>query len=396
MTQRLNKVVYCSLIDKSQWEVMTTENSYAGDSCILFTVKGGSLTYDFDTDTKVSGVIDIGIGGAGEGDSIINTIIGSYIRLYTTRPGGTGKKLLCTMLPSVKDVSNTEGIVYEGSVELKSPLCAFTETQIRKTTLKKGANIYKTFLKYVKNYGCAGLNEKIAKNIDTDKKKLKFSRNKVFQTGSTPYDVMKYMASKMNAYITVTPSGLVYLKSKSSLQSRHVFSDCDIDDEFTITSPIQVTDNGKYINRCIAYFEKTEGKNVTRYYSRPVVLSSNSLHSRQNIGRNITVLKKYDEEDLKNANAKLTNPVSIRNKLTVLAKQELRAQAERNYSYTWSAPYIDELDMNDIAILDIGLDTYKVAVKSFDIDLFNGCEMTITGTSSQKPKIAYDRQTKKL
>ena len=394
MSQRLNKIVYAALIDKSRIEIVNTEGE-SSEASKCFTVSSGTITYNQDTDTKVSGKIDIAIAGYGEGDAFINTLIGSYVRLYTTKPGGKGKKLLCTMLPSVKDIENNEGSLYTGTVELKSPLCALTENEIRKTSLKKGTNIYKKFVQYARNYGCEGLT-KVVDNIEDSKKTLKFSKNKVFQTGSTPYDVMKYMASKMNAYITVTPSGYIYLKSKSTKATTHLFSDCKMDNNNVITSSLTVTDNGVPTNRVIAYHEKTENKTVTRYYSKPVVLSSSNLYSRQNLGRNITVLKKCDEEDLKNYNAKLNNPDSIRSKLTVIAKEELRNLAEKNYSYTFKAPFIDEVQLGDKAKIRIGKDIYNTKISGYELDLFRGCEATITCTTSTKPKISYDRQTKKL
>lgn len=390
MSQRIVNTITAALVDKQGVELTYRDD----DDMFLFFVKGGTLTYNQETETKISGQLDVSIVsdlfGVAE---FSDTIIGKYIRIYINHANIGRRKLLATMLPSVKDMDNI-GITYSGSLELKSTLCALTENQVRKTSLKKGTNIFKKFCQYAKNYACEGL-QTVVTDIGSDKKNLTFKKNKVFQSGTTVYEIMNYMAKLMGAYITVNAKGQIYLKSKRSAVNDYLFTDYKDfhsfyeDIVYYISSNITISDNGIPINRVIATFEKTENKTTTRYYSKPVVLNADNSYSRANLGRNITTIVKASEEDLKDQGANMNSASSIKNKLTAIAKNELLEKAEQNYTYTFKCPYIDELKLDDRVslLLEDICGSLQMKVTAFDIDLSKGCEMSLTCNSSYKAKI---------
>lgn len=394
MTQRVNRAVYVALIDKSKREVLATEETDTADSQEMFTVTAGSLTYDFSTDTKVSGKVTVAYGSAAAGEGFMRSLQTSYIRLYANKAGGKGKKLVATCLPSVKDMENTEGVVFQGSIELKSTLCALTENQLRKTTLKKGTNLYKRFKLYAANYACTGLTS-VKTDIGAAQKKLTLGKNKSFDAGTSTYEVMSFIAKKLGCYITVDATGRIFLKSKSKGASKHRFSDAP-GKALRLTSSITVTDNGTPTNRCLCYYERTESKKVTRYWGKPVRLASSDVNSKASIGRHITKVQRVDEEELKQKGASMKSAASIRGKLTLIAKEQLRDDAEKNYSYKFKCPYVDTMRLRDRATVSIGPYDYSVRISAFDIDLLAGCEMTVTATSSKAPKVIADKKYRKL
>ena len=392
MSQRIVSYVHAALVDKQGVDLADTLDC---EDTQAFVVTGGSLTYKQDTDSKLSGKIDItAVSMDGGSEEFMQKLISSYVLIYINGEDGGGRKLIATLLPSVKSVDSTKGYIHSGSVELKSTLCALTENKVRKTSLKKGTNIYKKFCQYAKNYACDGLT-KVVTNIDNANKNETFKKNKVFQSGTTVFEIMNYMARLMGAYITVNNKGQIYLKSKRTVKNTHAFDAVRLGKtkKLCMTSTITVDDNGVPLNRLIATFEKTENKTTTRYYSKPVVLSADNPYSRQHIGRNITDIVKVDEEELKDEGAIMTNPTSIKNKLTRIAKRELLDLAEYNYSYTFKCPYVDEINLNDYAAITLQEDYIKAKIKAFDIDLGKGCEMTLTCNSAQEPQVKYQTGT---
>ena len=212
MSQRIINNISAALVEKQGVDFSNINE----DDHFIFFVNGGTLTYDQDTETKVSGQLDVSLAARGYNSSedFSAYIIRTYVKIYINQTDRGGKKLIATMLPSIKDMDNI-GVVYQGSLELKSTLCALTENQVRKTSLKKNSNVYRKFCQYVKNYACEGL-QTVVTDIGSDKKNLKFKKNKVFQSGTTVYEIMNYMAKLMGAYITVNAKGQIYLKSKSA------------------------------------------------------------------------------------------------------------------------------------------------------------------------------------
>ena len=70
---------------------------------------------------------------------------------------------------------------------------------------------------------------------------------------------------------------------------------------------------------------------------------------------------------------------SIKNKLTAIAEDELLEACSYNYTYTFKCPYVDEIKLRDLADITLQSEHIKGArISAFDIDLGNGCEMTVT------------------
>ena len=86
---------------------------------------------------------------------------------------------------------------------------------------------------------------------------------------------------------------------------------------------------------------------------------------------------------------------SIKNKLTAIAKDKLLEAAEQNYTYTFKCPYVDEIKLRDRVTLLLGeyKEPYALRISAFDIDLSNGCEMTLTCNSSYRPNISTQTGT---
>lgn len=159
-------------------------------------VTGGSLTFDYLTDLKVSGSIDV------VGAKFINNCL---IRVWykPTLNGKTKKIELCTCFASTEKLSYVNG-VYSGTIDLKSVLARHTEDKLHKNYVlsKKSAVAYfKNIFKWL------GGHYKI-KNI-RDKK---FGKAVVMEYGKTPMDVLWKIADLVDGEITCDTHGRTVLQ----------------------------------------------------------------------------------------------------------------------------------------------------------------------------------------
>lgn len=173
----------------------------------LSNVTGGSITWDWNSDTKVSGSIDV------KKQRLVNNCL-IRVRMVSQLDGETKTVLLGTFFAATTDGEYEHGI-YTGTVELKSTLCRHTEDKLRKNyTLAKGHSAigyYKRMFTWLGGWPAVhGVRDR------------KMRKTHVIEFGKTPMDALKYIAKYLDAEITVDANGKTIMRKKTAASRKPV------------------------------------------------------------------------------------------------------------------------------------------------------------------------------
>lgn len=173
----------------------------------LSNVTGGSITWDWNSDTKVSGSIDV------KKQRLVNNCL-IRVRMVSKLDGETKTVLLGTFFAATTDGEYEHGI-YTGTVELKSTLCRHTEDKLRKNyTLAKGKSAigyYKRMFTWLGGWPAIhGVRDR------------KMRKTHVIEFGKTPMDALKYIAKYLDAEITVDANGKTIMRKKTAASRKPV------------------------------------------------------------------------------------------------------------------------------------------------------------------------------
>ena len=173
----------------------------------LSNVTGGSITWDWNSDTKVSGSIDV------KKQRLVNNCL-IRVRMVSQLDGETKTVLLGTFFAATTDGEYEHGI-YTGTVELKSTLCRHTEDKLRKNyTLAKGKSAigyYKRMFAWLGGWPAIhGVRDR------------KMRKTHVIEFGKAPMDALKYIAKYLDAEITVDANGKTIMRKKTAASRKPV------------------------------------------------------------------------------------------------------------------------------------------------------------------------------
>lgn len=173
----------------------------------LSNVTGGSITWDWNSDTKVSGSIDV------KKQRLVNNCL-IRVRMVSQLDGETKTVLLGTFFAATTDGEYEHGI-YTGTVELKSTLCRHTEDKLRKNyTLAKGHSAigyYKKMFTWLGGWPAIhGVRDR------------KMRKTHVIEFGKAPMDALKYIAKYLDAEITVDANGKTVMRKKTAASRKPV------------------------------------------------------------------------------------------------------------------------------------------------------------------------------
>lgn len=159
-------------------------------------VVGGSLTFDYYTDLKVSGSLDVA--GAG---FVNNCLIRVWLK--STLGGTVKRQKLCTCMADTTKLRYENG-AYSGTIELRSVLARHLDDKLHKNYVlsKKSALTYfRNIFKWLGGkYKISGVKDK------------KFGKNVVMGFGKTPMDVLWKIADYLDGEITVDAHGRTVLQ----------------------------------------------------------------------------------------------------------------------------------------------------------------------------------------
>ena len=162
-------------------------------------VTGGSLTFGYGTELKVSGSLDI---------STTKFINNCLIRVHYISKLGSVKKdiVLCTCFANTESLKFDKGR-YTGSVELRSTLARYID-DVFQTVFTIGKNkSYKSELKRMVKQSAGG---QYIINSDVDDKKC--SAAIALEANSTIMSGIQTISDKLNGYVTVDESGYMVLE----------------------------------------------------------------------------------------------------------------------------------------------------------------------------------------
>lgn len=173
----------------------------------LSNVTGGSITWDWNSDTKVSGKIDV------KKQYLVNNCL-IRVRMVSKLDNETKTTLLGTFFAATTDGEYDNGI-YTGSVDLKSTLCRHTEDKLRKNyTLAKGHSAigyYKRMFMWLGGWPAVhGVRDR------------KMRKTHVIEFGKTPMDALKYIAKYLDAEIVVDANGKTIMRKKTAASAKPV------------------------------------------------------------------------------------------------------------------------------------------------------------------------------
>lgn len=173
----------------------------------LSNVTGGTITWDWNSDTKVSGSIDV------KKQKLVNNCL-IRVRMVSALDGETKTTLLGTFFAATTDGEYEHGI-YTGTVELKSTLCRHTEDKLRKNyTLAKGHSAigyYKRMFTWLGGWPAVhGVRDR------------KMRKTHIVEFGKTPMDALKYIARYLDAEITVDAKGKTIMRHKTAASKKPI------------------------------------------------------------------------------------------------------------------------------------------------------------------------------
>lgn len=263
-------------------------------------VTGGSLTWGFYTDLKVSGSLNI---------TSTSMFTNCVVRIhYMPRLGATQKDIiLCTCIAEVESMIFDKGL-YVGTVGLKSMLQQYLGDKLYKDfTVGKNKSCKAEFKRLINTVGGKGYTYKSATDKTT-------TASQVIEKGSTPMQAINAIADKMGAQVSVTPNGYLKLTDYISPGNKTCSLRLPTGEDSVTEQPVEVSnDSATKVNRVFYTYNVTwnqveylldkngkkqtytSGKNKGKYKTtkkkkskaivgKATVKSSSELH-RSNTGR---------------------------------------------------------------------------------------------------------------
>ena len=318
-------------------------------------VTGGTLTFDYNSETKVSGSLNV------IGESFINNCL---IRVwYKPKLDGKEEKFeLCTCF-AVTEKLKYENKKYSGTIDLKSVLVRHTDDKLpRHMPMNKNDSAVGHF-KFM--FGWLGGHYKISGIKDK-----KLTKSVVMEFGDTPMKWLQYLADFLGGEITCDTHGRTVLQKYVS-PSRKTLAYTIPSGQASVTLPGVDMENttGVTPNRVVCrwtFTDPRDPKKREQVYYRGATVSSSSANHYKKTGRHIT--ETYDITNLSPQTTKRLEAVA-KSKLSVVAGIKRRYELQCFYLPI----HIGEVVRFSYDAIDIdGL------VENIDMDLSAGGMMRVT------------------
>lgn len=341
-------------------------------------VTGGQITWDYDSDLKVSGRLDVADA------KFVNNCL---IRVWLGSRMPTDKKTtwveLCTCFASTEQ-GHYENGKYSGTIQLRGVLARFADDVLEcDYTHAKGASVlgrYRSMFRWLGGkYTWEGLED------------TTFSKTKVFEFGSSAMEPMQHIADCVGGQLTCDTHGYVVLKNYVSPSKRpcvyRVKADgtsvtlAGVDESYTLAG---TTNRYAVRHRYNWKYEDSEGKTKTIERTIYGLAESKSTWSTayQKVGRYVT--ETWDRDTISTKIADNTS-TAVRDASEAIAKKELNELAARWLNtaattyryYTFRTCTYLPFMIGDV----IGFQYDKINVEGIvtriDYDLKPGCPMTV-------------------
>lgn len=219
----------------------------------LSNVTGGSITWDWNSDSKVSGSIDV------KKQYLVNNCL-IRVRMVSELDGETKTTLLGTFFAAATDGEYDNGI-YTGKVSLKSTLCRHTEDKLRKNfTLAKGKSAigyYKKMFTWLGGWPAIhGVRDR------------KMRKTHVIEFGKTPMDALKYIAKYLDAEITVDANGKTIMRKKTAASKKPVSYRIPTDARSVTLEGVDISSTQAGTPNCVAVKFEGSKKYKVRYKTK--------------------------------------------------------------------------------------------------------------------------------
>lgn len=320
-------------------------------------VTGGTLTFSYYSDLKVSGMLEVI-----DTKPLNNCLIRVW---YTpTLDGKTERIELCTCFASTTEARYENG-KWSGQVELSSVLARHIDDKLHKHyTMSKGKgaiDYFKSMFKWLGGaYKISGVKNK------------KFSKTVVAEFGKTPMEVLQYIANYVDGEITCDTHGRTVLK-KYVVPSKRPVRYTLPSGAYSVTLPgYDYKDSSAGTPNRVAVkftYRKNGAKKDTTLFGLASVAKSNAI-SRSKTGRYIT-----ECVELNNVSPK------TQAKVNALAKSALKRVSQCTKYYDIECYYLPihkyALDGSVVRFKYDNLDIDAV-VASIDMDLSVGGKMKVS------------------
>lgn len=303
---------------KGWWEVYKIDvaDGIGGDKTLMTGITGGQLTWSLNSDTKVSGSLEVTKTGM---------LHNAYVRVYYCAKVGskTQRVMLCTCFATTENGHyEPAGNTYSGTINLHGVLLRHTADKLPKNyVLGAGSSALDHFRKVFKWLGGSYKIQNV--------KDKKFAKAKVIEYGETPMVVLQYIADYLGAEITCNSYGSTVIRPYV-VPSKKVKSYTVPQGVKALVLPgidITSTQDGTVNRAVVKHTYKNGTTDVTIIGS--AAASDSSAISRKRAGRWVTEV--YDLNSMSPRTQARANQ---------LAKAKLKAASSYTTSYTFRSMFM--------------------------------------------------------
>ena len=319
-------------------------------------ITGGSLTFNYNSDTKVSGTLNIV--NAPYDLSEKNFLI--RIWLQSELDGETEEIELGTFYFTA-DLTYNNG-KYDGSIKLKSTLCRYTEDTLTKNFPFKKGNKLGAYFKYaIKLFGKWGRIEGALAN-------RKIKKTNIVKLGQSPMRVLQYIADKSDGEIMVDSHGVCVLRRHLDATEKEVSYLIAADEDSVITSTLGITSSFQEApNRVMAYTEVNK-----KVYKGFAELAKSDGRSKDNMGRYITAVVKV-------SGAKKP----YKKNLAKVAREKLIKENTVRTYYEFET-FFQPIEIGEVVQLNYGNISVNGLVTDIDLTIGAGAKMKVKMSATKK------------
>ena len=321
-------------------------------------VTGGTLSFDYNSDLKVSGKLALV-----DQDSDLSEQEFLIRVWYCPSLNGESREICLATCYFTASLRYERGC-YAGSATLRSALarhvddCLATQWKVRKG--RKFSDEYKAVFKALGGWG----------KIDAARDGTA-SKNKVFDVGESPMAVLQYLAYCVDGEIAVSPLGHTVLQPyrRPSAKAKDSTATIQAGASSVVVSGVDITNSLKEIpNRVVCTYTRTEGKKKTTYVGK-AALSSKEARSYSRIGKWVT--QHYQVSEVSG-----TTAASIRKFLGSKAKAKLEKLNSKHVFYEFQC-YYQPIQIGEVIKLVYGDIFVKGLVTNLDITIGVGAKMKV-------------------
>lgn len=326
-------------------------NSLGSLDCAVI---GGTLNFSYYSDLKVSGSLEVvNVRSSMSEEEYL-------IRIwYTPTLDGEKQKINLGTFYFTSDLHYENG-TYKGTLNLRSLLARhIDDVVVKKWSLSKNKRIAECYKDVFKALGGFPLINGV--------KNKKITKQHIFDVGTTPMEILQYIADYSNAEIVVNSLGQTVLQPYKSPvnKAKSISHIVTANSTSVIKAGLDITNSIKEIpNRVVCTYEQSSGRTSTMYIGK-AALDSKEKRSKQKIGRWIT--QYYQVTNLSKPYVK---------NLKAKAAKYLKSLNHKKIYYEFET-YYQPIEIGEVIRLKYDDIDVKGLVTDIDLDLSVGATMRI-------------------